>query len=96
MDKPVKVRQNVRTWPCGLGCREKLCIHMEFEVMRENQNRCLDIYIDLTNTTGLRGNYSFSKQTVRENRKHMDPRSCPLTKGADVFSAMVRIISDFG
>ena len=82
--------------PSGLGCREKLYIQMEFEVMRENQNRCLDIYIDLTNTTGLRGNYSFSKQTVGENRKHMDPRSSPLAKGADVFSAMVRIISGFG
>ena len=64
--------------------------------MRENQNRCLDIYMDLTNTTGLRGNYSFSKQTVGENRKHMDPRSSPLAKDADVFSAMVRIISGFG
>lgn len=36
--------------------------------------------------------FVLSKQTVRENRKHMDPRSCPLAKGADVFSAMVRII----
>lgn len=96
-DKPVKMRRMSGPQPSELGCREKLYIQMDFEMMRENQSRCLDIYIDLANTTGVWGESTNSVgQWWETNRKHVNPRSLPLADGADVFSSMARIVSVLG
>lgn len=80
--------------PSELGCRGKLYIHMGFEMVTENQSRCLDIYIDSSNTTRVWGKTPIQLANGgKQTGSNVDPGSLPLADGADVYSAMVRIVS---